>query len=255
MISKTTSLVAVLEDSVFLHDLKDRHEFGHQRYRAAVERLSQYLGRSPVVSDLSDCAIHSWKEHLLQQEIERREASRTIESLRSLWRWLADQLSLACSVNRRGCSPWNRMSDSAFDDCLSAAAGMKAPSLIGVLPCNYWRALLLVARRMGLRYRAIIGIEFKNINWDQAALTVPAAHSKCRQERIEPVPVEVLEALSQVRTDRQLVFEWSSSWASFHGAFARLQRLAGIPADRTLYFHSLRHSCFAEMFSECRRQV
>jgi integrase len=126
----------------------------------------------------------------------------------------------------------------------------KMPKVPGVLPADWWKALIAVACYTGLRIGTLMQIEFDHIDND-GWLIVPAEIIKGQKRGLRQfLHPEARKAIEAIRTHRRLIFEWPHGrpWPantrkrSLNRILHRMMTAAGIPAERQRYraFHGCR---------------
>jgi integrase len=131
-----------------------------------------------------------------------------------------------------------------------AASSMDLPTIPGVSPTDWWRALLVLAYNTGLRRRSLFELEWSFIDWHARLIAFAPSNMKSGRGHVVPLNDIAADHLRRIRTDQRLVFEWPQSTKRFHLAFHQLQTAAGIPRDKHFGLHNLRKTHATLMWAE-----
>jgi integrase len=126
---------------------------------------------------------------------------------------------------------------------------MSLPNNCGGVPASlWWRALLTVGVRTGLRIGEMMRLEYLDLA--PPYIQVWAKNAKGRRGKKQYLTGEVLDAINAIRTPRRLIFEctWQRNPRWYLTLFKRLAEYAGLPADRRFGFHGLR-KCHASLIA------
>ena len=127
---------------------------------------------------------------------------------------------------------------------------MTVPQIPGIDPANWWRALLVFTFNVGLRSRALFGLEWKHIDLEQQVVKVPRGLMKSRRAITLPLNEIVFQHLLKIHTDRQYVFEWPYGKNHLMTNFHRLQWAAGVPRSEMFGLHALRRTLATTLWED-----
>lgn len=126
---------------------------------------------------------------------------------------------------------------------LDACSAARRPRVHGLLPRVWWQALIIVIYNTGLRIGSALELRYEWIRLDGAnggwAAIAPDA-IKREHGRDVPLNSYVLEALSLIRTSRELVFPWDCGRRHLDEVFQAIKRAAGLVPDDGRMFHAIR---------------
>lgn len=126
-------------------------------------------------------------------------------------------------------------------------------SLISVMEkmksAKEWKSLLSFALETGARQQEIIWATWSEVSFEKGYWLIPKSHTKTRKARAVPLTDKALEALHQMRGDKEpspdsRIFDFLSTPSSACSAFRKIVRTAGIKDFR---FHDLRHEAISRM--------
>ena len=127
-----------------------------------------------------------------------------------------------------------------FKVVYDATAGMDWPTVPGIRPPAWWKALLVVTYNTQLRRRTLFEMRMEEIDWPASALRLPAERIKGKRPMVIHLNAAAIAALRAIRTARELVFPFQGHVTAFHAAFHRLQCAAGIPRKEHFGLHAIR---------------
>ncbi len=140
------------------------------------------------------------------------------------------------------------VSDEVLRRCYEAAEYMRRPAGLGVEPAAWWRALLIVARYLGLRARTLFAMRFEHIDWSVPRVVLPPEIIKTRKTLVLPLPPIVCQHIEAIRTDRETVFAWLNSSEMRRKYFHDLQNEAGLAPDERFGLHTLRRTAITQLW-------
>jgi len=145
-------------------------------------------------------------------------------------------------------------------------AAARVPRVDGIAAAEWWRGILVVASQVGIRRGAVFGITWRDVNFEQRTLTVPAILDKCGVERVKPINEVAFRHLhnlsiatlfnrcaeredgGEIAALDQKIFPWPyRSRRMFDIEWHRLQDAAGVPAEDHYHFHDLKKTCGTQL--------
>lgn len=240
-----------LLDVYFKENPRIRHEHSKNHYRWAIADLAEYLGRDPLVSDLSVERIAGLMVWL--RDGRRRLTPAGVNGRRhrlgALWRWCASRgwilpptyIPLAVEPQRIP-QAWTEEELRQLFWAASVCHG----SYDGIPLKIWWPAFLGVLWDTGERTAAILASEWKNLRSD-GVLYVPAAIRKGqRRDMVYRLHTDTLTALSLVKAARfpgpSFPIFGTGDATGFYYKYARLLKIAGLPGGRLNGPHKMRRS-------------
>ena len=121
-----------------------------------------------------------------------------------------------------------------------AADKMTGPTVDGITPSAWWRTWLVVAFNTGLRFRTLLDLQMKWIDWNIKHITIPASGMKSKRPHVSYLNATTLAHLLEIRTDRELVFPWPHNRREFYTYLDRLQEYANVPKSHRFTPHQLK---------------
>ncbi len=127
-------------------------------------------------------------------------------------------------------------------DTCAAAVCATVPDIPGFKPAAWWRAILVTAMYTGLRRRTLLSLRMTDIDWQARVITIPGERMKSGRPLAVPMHQEVVDHLTAIRTDRELVFPFPSGERYFHETLRKIQAAAGIREEEFFGLHALRRT-------------
>ncbi len=121
------------------------------------------------------------------------------------------------------------------------------PRIPGVKPCDWWRALIVIAWTTAARRRTLFELEWEDFRPAEKCLNVPGERLKSGRPQVFPLTDLAVEHLERIRTDRRLVFPWPMNIRQFHIYWNRLLWEAGIPKAEAFGLHALRRTALTRL--------
>lgn len=140
------------------------------------------------------------------------------------------------------------------DDVLAAvyAAAEQAdyPKVDFATPAQWWRALLVTARYLGLRSRTLFKLRCSMLDFEQKRIVIPAKLMKSRKKMVFPMPDVIRDHLAAIRSEREYVFEWPHSLEWFRKCLHKLQEKAGVDVAKHFGLHGLRRTAITRTWQK-----
>ncbi len=124
-----------------------------------------------------------------------------------------------------------------------AAAVARYPVLKGVVPGNWWKALIVIGLVDGFRRGGLLGLHWDDVDWEAMEIRLPAEEDKCREERVKPMNRVVVQHLLRIRTARPRIFEFPHSESTLYRQWWAIQDAAGLPEEDWIKLHDLKKTC------------
>lgn len=208
-----------------------------------IRHLERFLGREPMVSDLTDGVIGGLLNHLLAG-LDKRGKPRspaTVNKARSHLVALADMAARKRLIDEpldvsRLPEPepqpvaWR---SSEIKALLEACSKMvKGPMCIPA--ADWWEAYIRMSLDSGERSGAILDIEMPWIIWREAWVRIPGGARKGGEKSMDyPLKASTLEALQRIRwPGRRMLFPLRGCLGTFYDDYSKLLELAGLPDGR-----------------------
>lgn len=127
---------------------------------------------------------------------------------------------------------------------LFESAGEEPGRIAGIRARDWWTAFLAFVWSTAERKGAALAVKWSHIDFERKVVVIPAKERKgCRKTLIAPLWPEVEALLNRIRLpERELVFPWGKSEASYYYVYKRIQERAGLPPGRDFKTHCLRRS-------------
>lgn len=224
-----------------------RHPKTRLHYLRAIRQFGESLGKPATVDDLTDDSLVQFEKSLdglavstINERLRRVKAIWTWCCKKGLKRvWPTIQAQPEPEPHRRAWTVEEVRRLLAACDEFTTQGGR---SYDGVPAAKWWRLFHLVAWETGERTGALLELKWAWLS--DTGLDVPAEARKGRRKSAYyRLSADLLRELSQFRTpEREMVFPWSLSLASFWNHYTRLLKLAGLPHDRKCKPQKLRRS-------------
>lgn len=125
-----------------------------------------------------------------------------------------------------------------FDKLYEAAHVATKPDVQGVLPADWWRALLAVGYMTGLRIGELLALRRDQVDLDNG--TARYWNQKANREDLVPVHPAAVEALRALRSFSDVFFPWPHHRNTIWREWDRIQAAAGLADKYTP--HALRRA-------------
>lgn len=237
-------------------------------FESILRRWTQLTG-DPPLTEITVQTLARYQEALAQLPGKRPGSSMSANRIRSHLRHIQAILDKAGPPGPRNRDaagllsqvPWIRPPREEFDEprivsmelvgqVYNAADRAKVPRLDGVSPGAWWRALLVITWRTGLRRSSLLALKMADVQWDQACIGVRPRTIKNRRGEVCHLNPTAMEHLRAIRTERELVFEWPYALTYFHVSFHKLQDAAGLPREKHFGLHDIRRAVGTLLWEE-----
>jgi site-specific recombinase XerD len=217
------------------------------QYRINLDRFDRMLGRPAVLTDLNDNTIADLMAYTIQQGRKPRTANKVRDNLLAFWRFCARKGIVKEWPDVEPVHEPERIPEAWTEQQLRqlfASASHETFVYGGVLGCDWWLALFSILWDTGERIRAILQIEWEQIDLQGRWLKVLAEQRKGRQQdmlfRLHPDTIKRLEKIRKPERDK--VFPWPFNLSLIYHHLNRIQKRAGLPTNRFSKFHRIRKS-------------
>jgi integrase len=204
------------------------------QYAWAIARFSKFLGRPALLDDLTDETVGRWLRSMRDEGLAVPTINGYLAKVKAFWNWCAKKRYVDkfptlqdMPTPRRIPRAWTiaqmRQLLAACDKMKGAVAGARA-SL-------WWRAFVTVCFDTGERSGALLALRWEHFDADRGQLESPAeirkGGKKAMLYRLRPEAVEALEAIRL--PEREVIFAWDRSLATFYTGYRRLLKHAKLP--------------------------
>lgn len=225
-------------------NLKVRDPQTRTNYRHAFRDFAEFLGRDPLLSDLSDETLAAFMTWLLDvRQLAPTTVNERAGRIKAFWKWAASKRSLTgvedfptvarVSVPEKLPEAWRE------DELVKLfnACRRQPGEICGVPAWRWWFCLHGWLWDTSERIGATLRLQVGDLRLDDRLAIVPAGIRKGkRQPRcyvLRPDLIAMLrEILPPVTDHRQLVFPWPKHPTTFYYDYGRLLRMAGLPEHR-----------------------
>jgi len=233
---------------LFRKNIRIRSEETKRQYRYAFGDFKAFLGREPMLDDLTDDNLVLLLKSLAER-LSAKTANERVGRLRCLWNWRAKRdrsipfpTIQKMKVPKRIPRAWTRdQLDKLLDAC------QRMPGNIGsVSIADWWTGIHLVIWDCSERIGAVLAIRWEWLDWDTGDLLIPAEARKSMERdmayRLNPETLVVLRRLQASGSD--LVFPWPyRGRGGIYDHYKALLTLAGLPHEKwKSAFHKIRKS-------------
>lgn len=235
----------------FRENPRIRHEHSKNHYRWAISDMAEYLGRPPLVADLSVeriAGLMVWLRDGRRRLTPAGQNGRR-HRLAALWRWCASKgWMLPPTYVPLAVEPQKIPQAWTVDELKQLFyAATRCPGSWDRIPLRvWWPAFLGIMWDSGERTAAVLALEWQHLRSD-GVLYVPAKIRKGqRKDMVYRLHADTLTALARVKAARfggpgSPIFG-SGTVSNFYYKYDRLVQLAGLPGGRLNGPHKLRRS-------------
>jgi len=214
-------------------------------YRTTVRKFSQYLGRSAMLTDLTDEVVAAYLDWLTSQ-IAMNSVVKEYDQLMALWRFSARRKLVELYPDLMRPNAPKPVPDAFTHEELQQLIGAaKAwPGDYFGVPCGlWWEAMIRVVYDTGERVGAILKMKSEHLQGDW--VLIPAQSRKGSQQgkrfRVSKTTRTMLAKIATLQTQETL-FAWPQSYTYFWSIFGKVLMKAGLPNERRGKWHKLRRS-------------
>lgn len=235
-----------------------------EMYRKAVKKFALTMGNPPLCK-ITNLTLASYRDILRRMAARGRgKEPLSVNTVITYLCHLQTVLDRAGPPTRRSRDaagyikdvPWVRIpreelgeakivADEDLAACYNAADLMRQPK---DNPAQFWRAILVTARYLGLRARTLFSMEWKHIDLERRRVVLPATLLKGRKMLVLPLPEIVVQHLLTIRKDSGAVFVFPCR-EHFRQCLHKLQTAAGIDPAKHFGLHSLRRTAITKMWA------
>lgn len=250
-----------LDDVLALYIKERMPSADMQRQLDVVLRSLRRISQVYLLSDIQREVLFQWRDHLLHE----RQVS--VVTWNNYWRHLKTLLNFAVehgwdSSHLKGVKrlPERKHAKKVIShEGIQAIIGWLRQDKQANMPGWFWEAVLKTLYYTGMRRRQLVGLQWRDILWDENAIRLRADNSKTRTEWLIPLPEPLRDSLVdlQMRTRvrlqlKQLTTEQVFNITLFNpkyqaqqmtvehvsGAFRRIRRRVGVDVSS----HRFRHT-------------
>lgn len=218
-----------------------------KQYLVTLHNLAKFLGREPMLSDLSDGLVSDMMAWFLSRGRSARGANKVRSNLHCLWSFAARQGWVSkWPDTRKLVEPeripvaWSREEMRVLFRCLDSQPG----EIAGIPAPLWWHGIHAVIWDTGERIGAVMQLRRDRVSLAGSRVTFIAETRKGkrrdRQHQLHPDTVGLLRKIW--KPERDLVFPWPFNAYYLWVKYRKLVARAGPPSDRMHRFHCLRKS-------------
>lgn len=216
-----------------------------RQYGLTFARFAEFLGRTPLVSDLSEdaiCGFLTWRRLSVAAPTANKDRSQLMALAGFCAKRGVIQLPDVEAEREPERVPMAWLSGEL--DALWRSCSLEPGWLEGVPASLWWKALHCVAWNSGERISALLSSRWDRIDLDRGWLVIVAEARKGKTRdkafKLSDDTVAVLRAIQH--PPRDLVFPWPYCSAYLWTKYNVILERAGLPTDRKSKFHRLRKS-------------
>jgi integrase len=216
-------------------------------YENTFNNFERFLGRSPMLSDLTEDSIAGVLFWTLERGRSPDTANKDAGQLMAIATfafkkgYLSElpEIELA-TIPKRIPRAW------LLEDLnlLFLSAEQEQGKIGGVRADLWWKAILLTCFFTGERIGAVMLMAWDRVDLERGWIHVPAEDRKGnREDKAFPIPPDLIKAYQLIRSPhRELVFPWHYSATYIYRKYDKILERAGLPTDRKSKFHRIRKS-------------
>lgn len=228
-------LSSICHDDYFPLNVKITAPNTVRQYGFAIDDLTECLGRTAVITDLTDDNLIRMTRYLLGRGLAPKTINERVGRIRTLWTWLAKRGEVrtwptAPKLQEPEPVPF-AWSVEELRRLFNAAGNM--PGWVGgVRAGDWWQALLAWLWCTGERKDATLKLEYRHLNFARKIATVPASVRKRKKKTaVYPLWSDVIERIKAVRQGER-VFHWPFCDSYYFKQWDKLNAIAGLPTGR-----------------------
>lgn len=215
-------------------------------YKNSIGNLRLFLGREPLLSDLTDDTLTCFSSWFIERHRSPHTANKCVGQVCALWRYCARKGLVAKwpdveleKTPLRDPLAWQKSELARLGKSIAQEQG----KFCGIQRAAWWRALHLLAWDTGERIGALMGLTWDCVDLDSGWARFPAEIRKGgKRDKTFRLHAETLTALLVIRRESGKVLPWSFSSTYLYRLYDRILKRAGLPTDRKSKFHRLRKS-------------
>lgn len=252
-ITANTPLERFYLDYYELANLRIRSDSTRRHYRVTVSNFRDFLGREPLLSDLTDAngvRFARWLEDV--KGIASHTVNQRLNYFRAIWRWCAKE-NFVAKWPTFGNIPASKPVPRAWTvDQIERLfkACRETPGFVGCIPAgDWWLNLHRFAWETGERVGAIFESRWEETDPDRCLVEIPAKYRKGRQKgKVYFISEKLMADLVAMRPgDEPRIIPCPLNAATFYNRLKRILERAGLPSDYRSKMHRMRRS-FASHF-------
>lgn len=226
--------------------LLGRSENTFRIYRVTIQKYANWLGRTPMLSDLTDDNLAKFVNSLNERGQSIHTAERDMSALMALWRFAhrTGRHPDYPTVQKPKCP--DTVPDAFTREELSkllTAAKLTKGDYAGVPAGLWWESLLRTILDSAERVGAVLQAE--KTHYSDGWLTVPAAHRKGglrgKRYKLSAKTTQLVNELLKVQVS-STIWYWPYAYASVWRRYNDVLRSAGLPTGRRGKLHKLRRT-------------
>ena len=218
-----------------------------RQYRKTLWNFQLMLGRTPLLSDLTDENAGLFLARELASGLSPYTVNQRRNNLLAFWRFsakkrMADEFPEVEPLAEPEIIPraWTRRELSELFQSMKQQPGEVA----GIPAGRWWLALHYVLWDTGERIGPLLMAEWEYVDLDTGDFEVPAQHRKGRRKamlyRLKPA---TLAALQEIRKpNRKLIFPWPLTISMYYHRYDEILIRAGLPTGRRNKTHKMRRT-------------
>ena len=227
-----------------------------RQYHYQFAHLRRYLGREPLIGDLTDENLSGVMEAVVAKGRRPTTANKIRNHILAMWRYFHGRgvIRLAPDV---AAMPEPQMTPRAWsrEDLALLMTSCRAQKgaytwtndegrECSIAKADWWVAIHEVLWSTGERIGAIMQVTWDDVDLADGWLVVRAEVRKFRKEpRTYKLTPEAVAALEQIREpERELVFHWPRIYTHLWYVYRKIRADVGLPTSRMDGFHKMRRS-------------
>lgn len=235
----------VCQNQFFRIRLSIRSEDTRKQYKIALDNFSTSIGRTPDLDDLSDDNLAILCHWLTVKGLAPITINERVGRIKTLWTWLARRgMIRTFPTIERIPTPESTPRAWTADELrrLFDACAKEQGFVAGVPAGAWWLALHSWLWCTSERCGATLSLRWEHLDIDGQVAVLPAAIRKGRKKpAVYDLWPECCSLLRSIRSpERDLVFPWHLSEASYYLHYGKILRRAGLPDGRHNKTHAMR---------------
>lgn len=231
----------------FPRNLRIRSKKTVHNYKTAFRSFTEFLGRDPVLSDLTDDNAMGMMRQMRAKGRAPKTCNEHAGRLHTLWEWLARRRIVEAFPGfgkfpepKRIPKAWSTLElDRLFAACRNAPGRLK-----GRIPASeFWMALHLVLWDSGERIEATLACQWDWLDTDTGRLRIPAEARKAQDSDAEyTLHPTTLAWVEKLRGHHPSLIFCGLNIVTLYSGYTKLRKRAGLAIDGKSAFHRMRRS-------------
>jgi integrase len=219
-----------------------------ENYRIQLRHFARFLGRDPVLSDLTDETVGNLMQWLSDNGRAPRTCNKARHMLAAFWRYLHRKRIVDTEPEELEDFPEPEATPTAWSEAqlslLWEACRTQEGKVGDIAAAGFWLALHSLIWNTGERIGACLMLRWDDLDLDGGTVNFRAITRKGRKKpkhwKLHPITVQLFRDIAD--PPREVVFDSGLEISSLYCRYNALLKEAGLPHGRDSKFHRMRKS-------------